>query len=63
MAKEVGKVSAELKQVPEEFNKGMEVGTKELAEKKDTAPDTVKAASTDVSGASSPAASSSDSAA
>ena len=34
MAKEVGKVSAELKQVPEEFNKGVEVGTQELAEKK-----------------------------
>ena len=34
MAKEVGKVSAELKQVPEEFNKGMEVGAKELEARK-----------------------------
>ena len=34
LAKDVGKISAELKQVPEEFNKGVEVGTQELAEKK-----------------------------
>ena len=39
MAKEVGKVSAELKQVPEEFNKGLEVGQAELAEKKEAAPE------------------------
>merc|ERR1719498_2202345 len=38
MAKEVGKVSAELKQVPEEFNKGMSVGQEELAAKKEIAP-------------------------
>ena len=36
MAKDVGKISAELKQVPEEFNKGMEVGQEELAKKKMT---------------------------
>lgn len=34
LAKDVGKVSAELKQVPEEFNKGIEVGTAELEKKK-----------------------------
>ena len=34
LAKDVGKISAELKQVPEEFNKGMEVGQEELAAKK-----------------------------
>ena len=34
MAKDVGKISAELKQVPEEFNKGIEVGTAELEAKK-----------------------------
>ena len=34
LAKDVGKISAELKQVPEEFNKGMEVGQEELAKKK-----------------------------
>ena len=34
LAKDVGKVSAELKQVPEEFNKGMEVGAEELEKKK-----------------------------
>ena len=34
LAKDVGKVSAELKQVPEEFNKGMEVGSLELEKKK-----------------------------
>mmetsp|Transcript_20252 Transcript_20252/g.41387 ORF Transcript_20252/g.41387 Transcript_20252/m.41387 type:complete len:140 (-) Transcript_20252:288-707(-) len=34
MAKDVGKVSAELKQVPEEFNKGMEAGAAELEAKK-----------------------------
>ena len=38
MAKEVGKVSAELKQVPEEFNKGMEVGAKELEARKQDPP-------------------------
>ena len=38
LAKDVGKVSAELKQVPEEFNKGMEVGQQELEAKKTTAP-------------------------
>ena len=36
LAKDVGKISAELKQVPEEFNKGMEVGQEELAKKKMT---------------------------
>ena len=36
LAKDVGKVSAELKQVPEEFNKGMEVGKSELEAKKAT---------------------------
>ena len=34
MAKEVGKVSAELKQVPEEFNKGMTAGQQELEARK-----------------------------
>ena len=34
MAKEVGKVSAELKQVPEEFNKGMSAGQQELEARK-----------------------------
>ena len=34
LAKDVGKISAELKQVPEEFNKGVEVGTQELEKKK-----------------------------
>ena len=34
LAKDVGKVSAELKQVPEEFNKGMEIGQEELEKKK-----------------------------
>ena len=34
MAKDFGKISAELKQVPEEFNKGMEIGQTELAQKK-----------------------------
>ena len=34
LAKDVGKVSAELKQVPEEFSKGMEVGSLELEKKK-----------------------------
>ena len=38
MAKDIGKVSAELKQVPEEFNKGMEAGAEELAKKKEVAP-------------------------
>ena len=38
LAKDVGKVSAELKQVPEEFNKGMEAGAEELAKKKEVAP-------------------------
>ena len=38
LAKDVGKISAELKQVPEEFNKGMEVGQTELAKKKLAAP-------------------------
>lgn len=38
LAKDIGKVSAELKQVPEEFNKGMEVGVKELEAKKGTEP-------------------------
>ena len=38
LAKDVGKVSAELKQVPEEFNKGMEAGADELAKKKEVAP-------------------------
>jgi len=47
MAKEVGKVSAELKQVPEEFNKGMEVGQKELAEKKPPTPEEATDASAD----------------
>mmetsp|Transcript_16044 Transcript_16044/g.36423 ORF Transcript_16044/g.36423 Transcript_16044/m.36423 type:complete len:142 (-) Transcript_16044:180-605(-) len=36
MAKDIGKVSAELKQVPEEFNKGMEIGSAELEAKKTT---------------------------
>jgi len=36
IAKDVGKVSAELKQVPEEFNKGLEVGAAELEKKKTT---------------------------
>ena len=36
MAKEVGKVSAELKQVPEEFNKGMADGVKELEQQAST---------------------------
>ena len=36
LAKDVGKVSAELKQVPEEFNKGMEVGSLEAEKKKMT---------------------------
>jgi len=35
LAKDVGKVSAELKQVPEEFNKGMAVGQEELDKKKE----------------------------
>jgi sec-independent protein translocase protein TatA len=35
LAKDVGKISAELKQVPEEFSKGMEVGQQELAQKKE----------------------------
>jgi len=39
LAKDVGKVSAELKQVPEEFNKGMEVGQQELAAKKQESVD------------------------
>jgi sec-independent protein translocase protein TatA len=34
LAKDVGKVSAELKQVPEEFSKGMEMGKEELESKK-----------------------------
>ena len=34
LAKDVGKISAELKQVPEEFNKGIKVGEEELAAKK-----------------------------
>lgn len=34
LAKDVGKISAELKQVPEEFNKGMVDGAKELEAKK-----------------------------
>jgi len=34
LAKDVGKVSAELKQVPEEFNKGVAVGQEELDKKK-----------------------------
>ena len=38
MAKDVGKISAELKQVPEEFSKGMEVGNAELEAKKKDAP-------------------------
>ena len=38
LAKDVGKVSAELKQVPEEFNKGMDIGAKELEAKKGTSP-------------------------
>ena len=36
LAKDVGKVSAELKQVPEEFNKGMDIGAEELAKKKES---------------------------
>lgn len=36
MAKEVGKVSAELKQVPEEFNKGMADGVAELEQQQKT---------------------------
>jgi sec-independent protein translocase protein TatA len=39
LAKDVGKVSAELKQVPEEFNKGMEIGKQELEAKKATPPE------------------------
>ena len=38
LAKDVGKVSAELKQVPEEFNKGMDIGAQELAKKKEGLP-------------------------
>merc|ERR1719424_682338 len=38
LAKDVGKVSAELKQVPEEFNKGMDIGAAELEAKKAAAP-------------------------
>jgi len=34
LAKDVGKVSAELKQVPEEFSKGMEQGKVEMESKK-----------------------------
>lgn len=37
LAKDVGKVSAELKMVPEEFNKGLEVGALELEKKKQEA--------------------------
>ena len=37
LAKDVGKISAELKQVPEEFNAGIKVGEEELAAKKTTA--------------------------
>lgn len=33
LAKDVGKVSAELKQVPEEFSKGLEIGKQELEKK------------------------------
>jgi Sec-independent protein translocase protein TatA len=43
LAKDVGKISAELKQVPEEFNKGVDIGTEELNKKKITgeaAPET-----------------------
>ena len=40
LAKDVGKVSAELKQVPEEFNKGMEIGQEELSKKKIEGPKT-----------------------
>jgi len=36
LAKDIGKVSAELKQVPEEFSKGMEIGKDELDAKKGT---------------------------
>mmetsp|Transcript_11139 Transcript_11139/g.19484 ORF Transcript_11139/g.19484 Transcript_11139/m.19484 type:complete len:170 (+) Transcript_11139:83-592(+) len=34
MAKDIGKMSAELKQVPEEFNKGIATGTEELEKQK-----------------------------
>jgi len=37
LAKDVGKVSAELKQVPEEFEKGMSAGAAELEAKRGTA--------------------------
>jgi len=44
LAKDVGKVSAELKQVPEEFNKGMEIGAEELEKKKASPPAVAEAA-------------------
>ena len=40
LAKDVGKISAELKQVREEFNKGMEVGQEELARRRWRLPQT-----------------------
>ncbi|KAL1528881.1 hypothetical protein AB1Y20_010204 [Prymnesium parvum] len=39
LAKDVGKVSAELKQVPEEFSKGLEVGALESEKKKMKEPE------------------------
>ena len=42
LAKEVGKASAELKQVPEEFAKGMEAGAEESVAKVPPAEETTK---------------------
>ena len=42
LAKEVGKASAELKQVPEEFAKGMEAGAEESVAKMPPAEETTK---------------------
>mmetsp|Transcript_83411 Transcript_83411/g.131730 ORF Transcript_83411/g.131730 Transcript_83411/m.131730 type:complete len:171 (-) Transcript_83411:185-697(-) len=38
MAKELGKVSADLKEVPAEFNKGIEIGAQERAQKQGEKP-------------------------
>ena len=43
LAKDVGKVSAELKQVPDEFNKGMADGAQELESKKLASPPAAEA--------------------
>ena len=39
LAKEAGKASAELKQVPEQFNKGMEAGKEEMEARKAEPPE------------------------